>query len=311
MERSESADVAVQYLEQALKACQSHVTLTNVQLVLLQRSWANCSYREIAEELAYEYDYVKQLGAQVWQLLSQATGQKVTKSNVQAVLTRLGRQSNWTEPPPALQCDWGEATDVSVFFGREQELETLCQWVEGVGQAGEAWEEQPCRLMTLLGMGGIGKTALAVRLAEQLTGISRWGKSPVEPVVSTFRALCWKSLRDAPTLNELLTTLLKSLAPQSPIPETTSGQLSQLLQVLQTQRCLIVLDNFDALLEAGTTGSYRQDRQDYGELLRCLGEVPHQSCVVITSREKPEELLALAGDAVRVVQLQGLTEASG
>ncbi len=237
MEQSESADVAIQYLERALKACQSRVTLTNVQLVLLQRSWANGSYREIAQELAYEYDYVKQIGSQVWQILSKVTGEKVTKSNVRAVLTRIALGSGEVESPQPLQCDWGEATDASVFFGRSEELQTLRQWVEGEQEANpNPMSAQPCRLITLLGMGGIGKTALAVKLAEQLTGVNRWGKPQAEAADSSFRFLCWKSLRDAPALPELLVGLLKSLVPQSPIPESTSGQLKLLLEVLQQQR---------------------------------------------------------------------------
>jgi flagellar biosynthesis GTPase FlhF len=53
--------------------------------------------------------------------------------------------------------DWGEALDVSLFYGRAAELATLEQWLC----------HDQCRLVMLLGMGGIGKTALSVRLAEQ------------------------------------------------------------------------------------------------------------------------------------------------
>ena len=48
--------------------------------------------------------------------------------------------------------------DVSIFYGRTDELEKLTQWIT----------IDRCRLIALLGMGGIGKSALAVRLAEQL-----------------------------------------------------------------------------------------------------------------------------------------------
>src|SRR4051794_8503242 len=48
-------------------------------------------------------------------------------------------------PAPRWQ-DWGEAPDIGAFHGRAQELETLTRWVETEG----------CRLLTLLGMGGIG-----------------------------------------------------------------------------------------------------------------------------------------------------------
>lgn len=51
------------------------------------------------------------------------------------------------------QVDWGEATDVSVFYGRTEELSKLEQWVV----------QDNCRVVALLGMGGIGKTSSTLR----------------------------------------------------------------------------------------------------------------------------------------------------
>src|SRR5439155_1616262 len=46
--------------------------------------------------------------------------------------------------------DWGEAPHLDQFYGREKELVELEQWIVG----------DRCRLVAVLGIGGIGKTAL-------------------------------------------------------------------------------------------------------------------------------------------------------
>src|SRR5216110_1237468 len=55
-------------------------------------------------------------------------------------------------PTPGPKVDWGDALAVPTFYGREEEQSTLSQWVL----------QEHCRVVSILGMGGIGKSALTV-----------------------------------------------------------------------------------------------------------------------------------------------------
>jgi hypothetical protein len=72
-----------------------------------------------------------------------------------------------------------------------------------------------------------------------------------------------------------------------------------------------VLDNFETVLQSGKyTGYYREGYQGYGQLLRRVGEAHHQSCLLLTSREKPEGVALLEAEDLPVHSLEvtGLQE---
>ncbi len=190
--------------------------------------------------------------------------------------------------------DWGEAICISTFYGRTEELAVLEQWLL----------QERCRLVAVVGMGGIGKTALSIKLAEQ--------------VQDKFEYVIWRSLRDAPPVKALLANLIQFLSDEQEteanLPESLGDTISRLIDYLRKQRCLLVLDNGESLLSTGSrVGQYRQGYEGYGELIRRVGEANHRSCLVLTTREKPKEVASLEGEAlpVRSLRLSGLKEVEG
>lgn len=192
-------------------------------------------------------------------------------------------------PSDQPRIDWGEAFDVSTFYGRKTELLQLNDWVL----------KDRCRLVALLGIGGLGKSTLAVTLMHL--------------VAEQFDVAIFRSLRDAPVCEDLIADILKVIAidPLTELPASLERRITLLLEQLHTQRCLIVLDNLETLLqEASHDDAYRPGYEGYGRLLQRIGEGVHQSCVILTSREKPIEMGPMEGRRalVRSHYLPGLDD---
>jgi hypothetical protein len=80
---------------------------------------------------------------------------------------------------------------------------------------------------------------------------------------------------------------------------------------LRKTRYLLVLDGVTSIQESGDfAGNYKPDYKVYGEFFQRLAEERHQSCLVITSQDKPREvaLLEAKGGPVQILKLEGLKE---
>ncbi len=263
--------------------------LTEIHAEIFRRSWQGQPYAQISAELHRSEQHVKEEGAKLWKLLSQVFKETVKKNTFPSVIRRHQKT------PPSVELErqyfWGESIDVSNFYGRQTELETLNKWII----------EDRCRLIEILAMGGVGKTALAVKLAQQL---------PAE-----FAFVIWRSLRNAPLLSDLLTEIITLLSQQQELDLTTDTtiQLARLIHYLQQHRCLLIFDNIESILLSGSPRQYLAGYEGYGELFRQVAAYNHQSCLLLTSREQVAEVADFAGSnlPIRVLALNGLSSQAG
>ncbi|MDJ0691069.1 MAG: NB-ARC domain-containing protein [Xenococcaceae cyanobacterium MO_188.B32] len=186
-----------------------------------------------------------------------------------------------------------QAPKTSLFHGRTSELDLLEKWLM----------DDQCRLITLQGVVGIGKTALCVELIKQTE--------------QKFEHIIWRSLKNPPSLEKFIEDLLQTLSGDSTRKSWQTSNVSfsllELISYLRLHRYLLVLDGWDEILKAGEIcGIYLKKYCAYGNLIRCLTETPHKSCLLLTTREKSQEIAFIEGKncPVRVMTIDSLKEST-
>ncbi|MGD1857525.1 MAG: NB-ARC domain-containing protein [Leptolyngbyaceae cyanobacterium] len=286
---------SIELVKAALKRCglrsqralaeDLNMALSTVSRFLNGKPVDFATFVEICDRLSLDWQAITDLivGAPADSgLTSPLTPQPALVSTDSALTCTLEPKSEPKTDKP--QQDWEEAIDTTFFYGRRDELAKLQTAVL----------TDKCRLVAILGIGGIGKTSLAAKLGHT--------------ICSDFDAVIWRSVRNAPPL----THLLKEMVPFVSQQQDVEPSLERLCHWLRKRRCLIILDNIETLLESGQAGHYRTGYEDYGTLLRHCGETTHRSCLIITSREKPGEIGLLESEQhfTRSLQLGGSAEAA-
>jgi tetratricopeptide (TPR) repeat protein len=146
------------------------------------------------------------------------------------------------------------------FIGREAELERVLEWIEN-----SRWP-----LASIEGMGGIGKTSLAIEIAHRCL--------PGEQLAISrpFDAVVWTSARDQADFNLGLDQVLDAIVRVLDYTYLTQLQLEQKAttvdKLLRSQRVLVIVDNFETITDLA--------------LVKFLERVPEPSLALITSRYK-------------------------
>ncbi len=286
--------------------------LDSLQRAILEGAWEGKGYKEIAEKYHCSGDHVKKSASELWKLLSDLLGEDVKKKNVRSLVengvfsfyndvvndvVNIGNQINlcnelYNHPnskkkrSPSTPNNTEPRHDLSQapeydhpLYNCTDSLAILKQWIL----------EEKSRIVILTGLSGIGKTALARQLVEQIK--------------DNFDRILWRSHRKFPSLNALQSNIIEFLAPASPLKNPSMinyfNSRSSILDYLRNHHCLIILDDFHETLTSGEfIGHYRPEYQNYGQLLNEIGQLNHNSCLLLLSWEKPLEIATLEAENI-------------
>lgn len=131
------------------------------------------------------------------------------------------------------------------------------------------------RLVLLRGPGGAGKTRLAVEVARALAQGRSWWPGGVHDdapdTLPSFDLVCFVPLASCTTRAQMLDALLLALRHES--DHAAADESERVVQALSGRRVLLVLDNFEQLVEAGRA-----------DLSRWLSRLPDLQLLVTSRR---------------------------
>ncbi|MEG4446911.1 ATP-binding protein [Microcoleus sp. AT9_B5] len=293
--------------------------LTPLQEAIVTGVWQRQKYPQIAKEFNCSESHVKKEAAKLWEKLREELGEDLNKFNFRSKLEkkyRVSQVAHWGDclqidnvnicgeflqtikdtetpspfPPDSPQnqarspiIDLTEAPEFPYFYDRTSELSTLKQWIL----------QAHTRLITIYGLSGIGKSAIALKLIEQTQ--------------TEFDYIIWLSLADTPTLSTVQTELKQFFgrSPQPPLPTV--------IDYFRSSRCLVILDDVQNIFKSSQlAGQYLAGYEDYGKFFKQIATSSHQSCLIILSWEQPREITALEAlnRPARTLHLKGLGEES-
>jgi hypothetical protein len=296
------SELVVHHLDRAV-AHRTGQRLNHLQCLILRQVYQGQKYREIADDAGYTEGHIKDVGSDLWQLLSHAFGTKFTKSNCKAMVKRSLQSAGLYKPehfiPPVgdvyrssptpdvaplslANWDWA-ALELPVSDGIAVSNGSLPQrlspaasllWGRSIAVAQiNQLVQQGRRVIVLQGMAGSGKTALAQHFLHD-------SGAAFDCVLELLIPQDASQIMSAPQV--VAEWLQQDFAID---PGTDFGvALSRLQRQLQQRSVGILLDRLEGLLDQ--RGSFLAEHRQYAELLRVLAQPRSLSTTLITSRDR-------------------------
>jgi tetratricopeptide (TPR) repeat protein len=229
--------------------------LSELQRTLIEQVWQGRTYPEIADRYGCTEGHAKDVGSDLWKLLSEILGDRITKKNLRIALARH-LQSSLDVSAPAVE----STAEPSNFVGRTGAIAHL-----------DALVAQTAKVIVIQGEGGLGKTALAQHYLQA---------KGFELVLELLMA---KEPQNIAPAERVVEEWLK----QDFQDETGLGfgiSLERLKRHLRQRRVGILIDNLEPALDA--EGQFLSHHRHYVDLLSVLASAQGQGVTLVTSRDR-------------------------
>ncbi len=250
--------------------------LSDLQCCILQQVWGGKTYRAIATIAGYSEGHVKDVASQLWRILSDILGERITKGNYRSRLVYWLKRAKRKMVHVAEEA-WPRANTANLltrstlhkvepqpinphFIGRANAIEALTNL-----------SAQGHKIILIQGEGGLGKTTLAQHYLRQTT---------FDVVLEWHIAQETSSLT---VVDHILDEWLRQDFNDEP-GQDLSISLSRLKRHLKQQRVGILIDNLEPALDGN--GQFVPEAFCYIELLKLLADFSIQTTTLITSRDR-------------------------
>lgn len=223
------------------------VTLSKPQEIVIQGTWEGKTFRALAAENEYDFDYLRTTASHLWAELSTHYGQPIGKKNL---LTVIGNETSSVESTQEIStiC-YGQPAVTNGFFGRETELADLREQIFSK------------RCIVVWGTDGVGKTSLISNLF-----------SSIEKEQNPFNLQAW-IYSEGKNLENDIEQFFRIVKKTRTLSETKS-----FIEFLKHSRSIVFIDEVDSWL--------KDNSEAVKNFIKEIVQVGHNSCVVL-SVEKP------------------------
>ncbi len=254
---------------------------------IFKYSLEGLSYSMMSDRIDnYDLSYISNVKApKLFRKLRGITGLDINKKNCRAEILKILT----SEQPQVIEqitqnishINLREAPDFNDFYGRNTELSNLRQWII----------TERCRLVGVFGIKGIGKTALIREL--------------VEKIQDKFEYVIWKSLEFSNDWEQFI-NYLESCWGYNSSEISSDFRIFNLIDHLRTHRCLLIFDQWEGVIGNAELSA------NYHKLLTQIGNLQHQSCLLLTSSQQPTVIDAIRNNNnIRQLSLSGLDNQNG